>query len=88
MLPWVTGMSGLLYLGGALVLGFGFIWYAVRLLNPPNEQFALEVFRYSIVYLMALFAFLLADHWLMPAPASNQMQFEATTASSRPSSRM
>ncbi len=81
MLPWVTGMSGLLYLGGALVLGLGFIWYAVRLLNPPNEQFALEVFRYSIVYLMALFAFLLADHWLMPVPASNLMQFEPIVAS-------
>ncbi len=82
MLPWITGMSGLMYLGGALVLGLGFLWYAVRLMNPPNEQFALEVFRYSIVYLMALFAFLLADHWLMPAPARSQMQFEsvATTA--------
>ena len=74
VLPWVTGMSGLLYLGGALVLGAGFIWYAARLMNPPNEQFALEVFRYSIVYLMALFAFLLADHWLMPAPASSMLQ--------------
>ena len=78
MLPWVTGMSGLLYLGGALVLGLGFIWYAVRLLNPPNEQFALEVFRYSIIYLMALFAFLLADHWLMPTPATSLLQFVAT----------
>ncbi len=75
VLPWVTGLSGLLYLGGALVLGLGFIWYAVRLLNPPNEQFALEVFRFSIVYLMALFAFLLLDHWLMPAPAASLMQW-------------
>ncbi len=76
MLPWVTGMSGLIYLGGALVLGLGFVWYAVRLLKPPNEQFALEVFRYSIVYLMALFAFLLVDHWLMPAPAASALQLE------------
>jgi protoheme IX farnesyltransferase len=35
-------------------------------MNPPNERFAMQVFNYSIVYLMALFAFLLVDHWLMP----------------------
>ena len=64
MLPWLTGMSGLIYLGGAAVLGAGFLYYAIRLLNPPGERFAMEVFNYSIVYLMALFAFLLADHYL------------------------
>jgi heme o synthase len=68
VLPWLTGMSGLFYLGGALVLGAAFLWYAVRLMNPPSERFAMEVFNYSIVYLMALFAFLLLDHWLMPSP--------------------
>ncbi len=69
MLPYVTGMSGVFYLGGALVLGAGFLYYAIRLLNPPNEFFAMVVFKYSIVYLMALFAFLLVDHYLIPAPA-------------------
>ena len=66
MLPWLTGMSGLFYLGGALVLGGVFLWYAIRLMNPPSERFAMIVFNYSIVYLMALFAFLLVDHWLPP----------------------
>jgi protoheme IX farnesyltransferase len=66
MLPWLTGMSGLFYLGGAVVLGAAFVWYAIRLLNPPSERFSMQVFNYSIVYLMALFAFLLLDHWLMP----------------------
>jgi heme o synthase len=70
VLPWLTGMSGLFYLGGALVLGAAFLYYAIRLMNPPNERFAMEVFNYSIIYLMALFAFLLADHYLMPAPAA------------------
>jgi heme o synthase len=65
LLPALTGMSGLIYLGGAAVLGAGFLYYAVRLLNPPDEFFAMKVFNYSIVYLMALFAFLLADHWLI-----------------------
>lgn len=64
MLPWLTGMSGLFYLGGALVLGGVFVYYAIGLMNPPSERFAMVVFNYSIVYLMALFAFLLVDHWL------------------------
>jgi protoheme IX farnesyltransferase len=64
LLPFITGWSGLVYLGGALVLDAAFLYYAIRLLDPPDEFFAMRVFRYSIVYLMALFAFLLADHWL------------------------
>ena len=64
ILPVVFGMSGFFYLGGALVLGSVFLWYAWRLLDPPDEFFAMRVFNYSIIYLMALFAFLLVDHWL------------------------
>jgi protoheme IX farnesyltransferase len=76
VLPWLTAMSGLFYLGGALVLGGAFVWYAVKLLDPPNERFAMQVFNYSIVYLMALFAFLLVDHWVMPPPpAATVLEF-------------
>jgi len=64
LLPWLAGMSGILYLAGAVVLGAGFLYYAIRLLDPPSEAFAMEVFRYSIIYLMVLFALLLADHYL------------------------
>ncbi|GIX35992.1 MAG: protoheme IX farnesyltransferase [Lysobacteraceae bacterium] len=64
ILPWLTRMSGPFYLGGALILGAGFLYYAIRLLRPPGERFAMEVFNYSIIYLMALFGFLLADHYL------------------------
>ncbi len=64
LLPYFTGMSGLFYLGGALVLGAGFLYYAIVLLNPPGELFAMKVFNYSIIYLMALFAFLLVDHYI------------------------
>jgi protoheme IX farnesyltransferase len=66
VLPWVAGMSGMCYLAGALVLGVVFLWYAWKLLAPPDEFFAMRAFRYSIVYLMALFALLLLDHWLAP----------------------
>lgn len=77
VLPWVTGMSGLFYLGGALVLGAVFLWYAWKLLDPPDDFFAMRTFNYSVVYLMALFAFLLVDHWLQPwlAPMA-LMEFE------------
>jgi len=79
LLPYIAGMSGVFYLGGAVVLGAVFLYYAVRLMNPPGELFAMKVFGYSIVYLMALFAFLLVDHWLLPAgPAP--LSFEAVAA--------
>jgi protoheme IX farnesyltransferase len=59
-------MSGWFYLGGALALGAMFIYHAWKLMDPPDELYAMKVFGYSIVYLMALFAFLLIDHWLLP----------------------
>jgi len=65
VLPTLIGMSGLFYLGGALVLGAVFLWYAWQLLNPPNDFFPIRVFHYSVIYLMALFGFLLVDHWLL-----------------------
>ena len=66
LLPYFSGMSGLFYLGGVLVLDAVFLYYAIRLMNPPNEAYAMKVFGYSIWYLMVLFAFLLIDHWIMP----------------------
>jgi protoheme IX farnesyltransferase len=49
VLPWAAGMSGLFYLGGALVLGIGFLVHAWRLMDPPDELYAMKVFGYSIV---------------------------------------
>lgn len=66
VLPRLIEMSGNFYLGGALVLGAVFLWHAWKLMDPPDEFYAMRVFNYSIVYLMALFAFLLLDHWLLP----------------------
>ncbi|HXE77420.1 MAG TPA: heme o synthase [Rhodanobacter sp.] len=65
LLPALTGMSGWIYLVGTLGLDLVFLWYAIRLLNPPDEFYAMKVFKYSIWYLMLLFAFLLVDHWLV-----------------------
>ena len=65
-LPALVGMSGLFYLGGSIVLNSVFLWYAWKMQNPPDEMFNMKTFWYSILYLMALFAFLLIDHWLKP----------------------
>lgn len=67
LLPYFSGMSGVFYLGGVLVLDAVFLYYAIRMMNPPNEAYAMKVFGYSIWYLMVLFAFLLIDHWIMPS---------------------
>ena len=64
VMPFVVQMSGLIYLAGALALGVGFLYYAVKLYRDeqPN-RIAMKTFGYSIFYLSLLFAFLLADHY-------------------------
>lgn len=63
-LPYLTHMSGWLYLIGVTLLNSGFLIYAVHLKWGSNEKVAIRMFAYSIVYLFALFIFLLADHWI------------------------
>jgi len=62
VLPFATHMSGPLYLVGALLLGAGFLVYALRLMR--TSAVAMKTFGYSIIYLMALFALLLIDHYV------------------------
>jgi len=64
-MPFLTGMSGLLYLAGVTVLNIGFLWYALRLLGDSDEGLPMQTFGYSVIYLMVLFVFLLADHYLL-----------------------
>ncbi|MEH6562604.1 MAG: heme o synthase [Marinobacter sp.] len=64
LLPFVTGMSGWIYLAGALILGLRFLYYAIRLLKGDDRRVALNTFKYSITYLMALFVVLLVDHFV------------------------
>ena len=63
LLPFAYGMSGWVYLIAALVLNGAFVGYAVRLYTSYSDALARRTFRYSIVYLAALFAALLADHY-------------------------
>jgi len=63
MMPYALRMSGLPYLVAALVLGALFLRYAVRLYVAYSDQLARAMFRFSIVYLAALFTALLLDHY-------------------------
>jgi protoheme IX farnesyltransferase len=65
ILPYLIGMSGPLYLAGALALGGGFLYWAIVLMRNNNPRAPMETFRYSIVYLGALFLVLLLDHYLL-----------------------
>jgi len=64
LLPYATRMSGWLYLAAAVALGLTYIGYAVRIFAAYSDALARRCFRYSIVYLAALFAALLVDHYL------------------------
>jgi protoheme IX farnesyltransferase len=63
LLPFVTRMSGAVYLAAAATLDAVFLWYAVRIYVAYSDRLAQRTFRYSIVYLAALFAALLLDHY-------------------------
>ena len=70
LLPYLVGMSGLFYLVGAVLLGAGFLYYAILMRFNHDDQLAMRTFSYSIIYLMLLFAFLLIDHYI-PIIANN-----------------
>ena len=66
LLPYLIGMSNLLYLVAALSLGAGFLYWSVAMIIGKNPKAPIETFKYSIIYLMLLFLALLIDHYLMP----------------------
>jgi protoheme IX farnesyltransferase len=63
LLPYALQMSGAPYLVAALVLGGMFIGHALRLWHEYSDRLARVTFRFSIVYLAALFSALLLDHY-------------------------
>ena len=63
VLPFIYGMSGWIYLASALVLGAMFLGYAVALWRRYSDELARKTFRFSIIYLMLMFAALLVDHY-------------------------
>ncbi len=63
LLPYLTGMSGLIYLAAAVPLGIIFIYYAIKMMRQKDNKTAMKTFGFSIIYLMILFAALLIDHY-------------------------
>jgi len=64
-LPFLTGMSGSIYLIGVSALNLRFLWWAWIVLKGDDRQQPMALFKYSIAYIMWLFAVLLVDHYLM-----------------------
>jgi len=63
LLPYLTGMSGLIYLIPSAALSLGFIFFAIKMMRTKEDKTAMQTFAFSIIYLMLLFAFLLIDHY-------------------------
>ncbi len=64
MLPFITRMSGEIYLVFSFLLGLRFLFWALVLMRDSRPNAAIKTFRYSITYLMLLFIVLLVDHYL------------------------
>jgi protoheme IX farnesyltransferase len=64
LLPYLIGMSGLIYLVGSTLLNAIFLYYAWKLKFTATEQTAMQTFKFSIIHLMVLFVVLLVDHYM------------------------
>ena len=64
LLPFITMMNGPVYLAGAVLLGAVFLYHAIRMQTDHSDGRAIRTFSYSIIYLAALFSFLIMDHYM------------------------
>ncbi len=65
LLPYLVGMSGLIYLAAAVLLDARFLWYVLELYKGQRPDLPVRTFRYSITYLMLLFVALIVDHTVL-----------------------
>jgi protoheme IX farnesyltransferase len=65
LLPYLTGMSGFIYLGVAIVLNVRFLYYVLALQRGLRPELPMRTFKFSITYLMVLFAALILDHYFL-----------------------
>ena len=63
LLPYLTGMSGLIYLFAIVPLGLGFIYFAILMMRRKDDKTAMRTFFYSLIYLTVVFIALLIDHY-------------------------
>ncbi|MDX1443339.1 MAG: heme o synthase [Gammaproteobacteria bacterium] len=64
VLPYLIGMSGILYLVSALLLGGVFFYYTLAMRLKDDDTLPMKTFGFSITYLMGIFLALLLDHYL------------------------
>ena len=69
LLPFATLLSSWIYLVSAVILGVIFLYWSIEILREKNPKAPMETFKYSINYLLLLFVAMLADHWILGAPA-------------------
>ncbi len=67
LLPCLAGMSGLIYLAAALALNGRFLYLVLALKRDSKPDLPMRTFRFSIKYLMLLFAALILDHYIFIA---------------------
>jgi protoheme IX farnesyltransferase len=65
LLPYLTGMSGFIYLTAALLLNGRFLYYVLNLRRGLRPELPMRTFKFSITYLMLLFAALILDHYFL-----------------------
>ena len=63
LLPYLTGMSGKIYLFGTLAINLLFLYHTIKLKLDKTNQHAMKTFTFSIIHLFLLFIFLLVDHY-------------------------
>ena len=63
ILPYITGMSGWIYLTGAIILGLLFLIDTIKLYYHPEKKYGMQTFKHSIIYLFAIFVLLIIDHY-------------------------
>ncbi len=64
LMPYLVGMTGMIYLLGSSALNAGFMYYAWKLKYAADDKTAMQTFKYSILHLMLLFVVLLVDHYV------------------------
>lgn len=63
LMPYLVGMTGIIYFIGSSLLNVGFLYYALKLKFNADEDTAMQTFKFSIVHLMVLFLVFLVDHY-------------------------
>lgn len=63
LLPYLTGMSGLIYLSSVIPLNLGFLYFSIQMIITKEDRIAMKTFGFSIIYLTIIFSTLLIDHY-------------------------